>query len=382
MKKIFALILAGLLAVSMVSCGNKDENEENNDESAEIAEDYIEETNKHGKFEYKANDEGDYEITKYESYSVTPASITLPKEVNGREIVGIAKEAFKADNSIKEVTVPATYKYISDYAFYDCDSLTKIALPSGLEEIGIGAFGSCDTLADFTVPASVKVISEFTFKDCIAIKSLDLSNVTTINKGAFQKCSNLETIKLDKIEYATKEAFYGCDKLQYNKEENGNLLYLGNDTNKTLLLVSADSLTIDECTVSATTVVVADKAFNNCSYLKKIILSDSIKALPGQAFANCTVLEYTKEENGLYLGSAANPHMVLAGIDLKSVEDFKLNKDVKIICDNAFEGYHALEDISFEGTEAEWNAIVKSAEWNGNLTVNVTCSDKVISVLG
>ena len=50
MKKIFALILAGLLAVSMVSCGNKDENEENNDESAEIAEDYIEETNNHGKF--------------------------------------------------------------------------------------------------------------------------------------------------------------------------------------------------------------------------------------------------------------------------------------------------------------------------------------------
>lgn len=74
--------------------------------------------------------------------------------------------------------------------------------------------------------------------------------------------------------------------------------------------------------------------------------------------------------------------MVLAGIDLKSVEDFKLNKDVKIICDNAFEGYHALEDISFEGTEAEWNAIVKSANWNGNLTVNVTCSDKIISVLG
>ena len=382
MKKIFALILAGLLAVSMVSCGNNEEDKNKNNETVAGAQNYIEEEKNHGRFEYRRNDEGDFEIVKYESYSVTPASITLPSKVNDVEIVGIAADAFKADNSIKEVTIPSTYAYIGDYAFYDCDSLTKISLSKNLETIGVGTFESCNALADITIPSSVTVIPEFAFKDCTAITTLDLSNITIINKGAFQKCTNLETLKIEKIQYATKEAFYGCDKLKYNKEENGNLLYLGNDTNPTLLLVSADSLTIDECVISATTTVVADKAFNNCTYLVKVTLSDSIKVLPGTAFENCTAITYTLSENGLYLGSATNPTMALVGIDLTSKEDFKLNKDVKILCDTAFSTYHALKDISYEGTKAEWDSIIKVEDWNGSITVNVTCSDNTFTVLG
>jgi hypothetical protein len=381
-KKIFAILLAGLLTLSLAACGDKKEDEENDKESSVIEQNYIEEASNKGKFEYALNVEGDYELIKYEPYDVTANDITLPKEVNGRDIVGIAANAFtEAASSIKSVTVPDTYKYIGDYAFYDCDSLVSIKLPATLEQIGVSAFRSCDILADFTMPAGVKVVSEYAFMDCKAIKALDLSSVTEINKGAFLNCAALEGITLsDKLEYATKEAFYGCDALVYNEE--AELKYLGNDANKTILLVSPKSLNVTECAVSASTKVIADSAFNACEYLTKITLSDSVKVINGTSFTGCTELKLNKVENGLYLGTEANPYMVLIELDIHTVEDFKLNKDTKIIAKTAFAKCTLLEDISFEGAEADWQAIIKPADWNGDLTVNVTCSDKMITVLG
>ena len=116
--------------------------------------------------------------------------------------------------------------------------------------------------------------------------------------------------------------------------------------------------------------------------LTSVTLSDSVKSVSGNAFAECKELKYNESENGLYLGTAENPYMVLIGVESTAVEDFKLNKAAKIIVDTAFDGCTILEDISFEGTADEWNAIIKIEKWNGDLTVNVKCSDKIIEVLG
>lgn len=384
MKKFLALLLAGLLLLSLAACGDKekDNNDENdNENTSQVDMNYIEETSNKGKFEYALNDEGDYEIVKYEPYSVALSDITLPNEVNGRDIVGIAANAFKAESTLKSVVIPSTYTYIEEYAFYDCDALTGITLPASIETIGKGAFESCDVLASFTMSAAIKEIPEYAFKDCKALTALDLSSVEKIQKGAFLNCASLTTVTVfDKLTYATKEAFYGCDKLTYTEE--GELLYLGNEANKTLLLVSPKSINIDNCAVSATTKVVADAAFNNCEMLTSITLSDAVKSINGTSFVGCTELNYNKSENGLYLGTTANPYMVLIEVDIKSVEDFKLNKDTKIIADTAFISCPVIEDISFEGTAEQWTAIIKSADWNGDLTINVICSDKTVTVLG
>ena len=382
MKKILAILLAGLMLVSLASCANNEkEEQEENKGTTQVEQNYIEESTGKGKFEYAINKEGDYEITKYESYSVALADITLPSEINGREIVGIADSAFKAESTLKSIVIPASYTYIGDYAFYDCDALTSVTLPDNIETIGKGVFGSCDILASVTMSASVKEIPDYAFKDCKALTALDLSNVEKIQKGAFLNCSEIASITVsEKLTYATKEAFYGCDKLTYTEE--GELLYLGNEANKTLLLVSPKSLNINTCTVSATTLVVADAAFNNCDSLTSITLSDKVVVINGTSFTGCTELNYNESENGLYLGTADNPYMVLVNVDIKSIEDFKLNKDTKIIADTAFASCPVLEDISFEGTEAEWLKIIKSANWNGDLNVNITCSDKIITVMG
>lgn len=382
MKKILALLLAGLMVLCLASCGDKEEEKDNNSkDTTQIEQNYVDEAANNGKFEFALNDEGDYEIVKYEPYSVQVVDITLPEKINNRNVVGIADNAFKAESTIKSVVIPATYTYVGEYAFYDCDALVSITLPASIETIGKGAFESCDILANFTMSSAVKEIPAYAFKDCKALTTLDLSNVEKIQKGAFFNCEALTSVTVsDKLTYATKEAFYGCNKLAYTEVDE--LLYLGNATNKTVLLVSPKSLNVDTCAVSATTTIVADAAFNNCESLTAITLSDSVKYINGTSFVGCTELNYNKSENGLYLGTTANPYMVLVEIDIKSVEDFKLNKDTKIIADTAFVFCVALTDISFEGTEEQWKNIIKSADWNGDLTVNVVCSDKTITILG
>ena len=380
MKKILALILAGLLAISFTACEDKKDDKNKSNETIKVEENYIKEQNEYGKFEFALNAEGDYEIVKYIPFSIESAEITLPKEVNKKDIVGIAKDAFKAENTITSVTIPSTYTYISEYAFYDCDSLKSVYLSDSLEKIGEGAFQNCDNLKHIKLPKTLKEISEYAFKDCKSIKAMDLSSIEKIQKGAFMNCTGLESVTVsEKITYATKEAFYGCDELVYN--EQAGLCYLGNADNKTIVLVSPKTLTIEECTVSNTTKIIADGAFTNCDQLFKITLSDSIKAVYSSTFTGCTELSYNKSENGLYLGSEANPCMVLVKLDVSSVEDFKLNKSTKIILDTAFDKCSALEDISFEGTSADWNAIIKDDLWNKDLKLNVTCSDKIITVL-
>ena len=383
MKKALALILAGLLTLCAASCANKNE-EEQNQESIAVEQNYIEEASKKGRFEYDRNEEGDYEIIGYESYSIDASDITLPSKIDEFDIVGIAKDAFKAENSIKSVTIPATYEYIGEFAFYDCDSLTTVKIPTSMSKIGKHAFDNCDSLSNINVPNTVKEIAEFTFKDCKVLKTLDLPGVTSIKTGAFFNCVALENITVsDKLNYATRDAFQNCVALVYTNSEG--LLYLGNDTNANVLLVKPEDLNVIECTVAKNTKVIADAAFSDCDSLTSIILSDSVKVINGSAFAGCTELTYNRDENdknGLYLGTKDNPYMVLIELEISTVEVFKLNKDTKIIADTAFAKCTNLKDIGFEGTEAEWGKITKSETWNGDLTLNIACSDKTVTVLG
>ena len=385
MKKTLAILLTGLLSLCIVSCASSQEpegdesNNNNKDNNLAVEQNYIEEKNGKGKFEFDRNENGDYEITNFVPYAVKASDITLPTKVNEVTIAGIADNAFKAQNAISGVTIPATYEYVGDYAFYDCDALTKITFEKDtslvkdigrdtkLESIGKGAFESCDLLEGISIPAGVTEILEFTFKDCKAIRTMDLSSIEKIQKGAFFNCTSITTITVsDNLKYATKEAFYGCDALKYNEE--AELLYLGNDANKNLLLVSPKSINLTECKVSDTTKVIADAAFANCKYFTTIELSDSIEVINGTSFTNCPEFKYTKSENGLYIGNEANPYMVLVELDVHTVEGFKLNKDTKIIADSAFVGCQYLTTIEISDAVKILNG--SAFEGCANLTYN------------
>ncbi len=383
MKKILSLLIAGLLLVSLVACGDSEADKEKND--VVVEKEYVEDEKQTGKFEYEDFD-GKLILTSYDpNNDIDLVDLVLPTEAkDGRLISGIADEMFKGCSVIKSVTIPSTYETIGECAFANCEALTSVKfeieydqedttrIVSCVESIGDGAFMNCVSLQKIELPAVITEVTKNMFSQCKALKSIDLSNVTTINGGAFTACSSLQTIKLsDKLEYADNLAFYGCTSLKYTVEDG--LCYLGNTANKNLLLVHSDSLGITSATVNSKTKVIADHAFLDCENLSSIKLSDSVKVINGTSFEDCSDEIYTVYENGNYLGTEENPYMVLINIVMPNVEDFTIHKDTKIITNTALAKAERLGDIDFDGTVAEWKAIIKSDEWTHDLILNVFC---------
>ena len=389
MKKILAFILATLLVLCMVACSN--EKKEDADESDEANKNSTEQNvlkSDKGTFEYDTNDEGDYEIISYTPSGLDAVELSLPKETkDGRDIVGIAENAFKTLLTLKSVTIPDTYTYIGDYAFYGCDNLEKVVMTDSVTAIGKSSFQNCPKLATLTLSKNITSIPANAFYGCVAITQIDISGATeVIEQGAFFGCSALTSITLsDKITYVSAYAFNNSSKINYTVENGGK--YLGNQENPYLVLVSAASLDIQSCKVNDKTKLIAERAFAYCSYLETVELGDSVTIINGTCFENDPAFDksfgeqeipqvdisFNVYENGCYLGTDSNPYMVLVYIIATNDDDFKLHKDTKIITDTAF--YDSkIKDISYAGTEEEWDSILKSEKWNHGKIINVLCA--------
>ncbi len=75
-----------------------------------------------------------------------------------------------------ELTLPSNYNgsnyIINQYAFGDCDSLTSINIPDGVNSIGDWAFYRCTSLESITIPDSVTNIGECAFWGCGSLESI------------------------------------------------------------------------------------------------------------------------------------------------------------------------------------------------------------------
>lgn len=373
MKKILALILAALLIFCMVACSNDEQDDGQDDDTDPVTanQNVIETTV--GSFEYGVNESGEYEITKYTPpVKVSLVDIEIPKTTpDGRDITAIGDSAFKADNSLRSVIIPDTYKSIGDYAFYGCEELVTVTMTDNVTEFGVSAFQNCAKLSALTLSKSVVTISANAFRGCVALTAVDLSGETVaIEEAAFFGCTELTTVTLsDKIESVVKNAFLNSDKIAYTVDGNGK--YLGNSANPHLVLISALNLNIEDCTVNANTKVIADGALSNCSYLEKVTLGANVKVINATCFENSPYIEYTAYENARYLGTEENPYMVVLSVIIPSCETLTLHADVKVITESAFSNCDDLANINYPKTTADWDAVVKDANWCGDKVINV-----------
>lgn len=374
MKKILALMMAALMVISIVACAKKEEQETNDDDKSNTVQNEI--SVKSGKFVYDTNSDGDYEIVKYiPAGTKTVDLLELPKTTaDKRDIVGIADEAFKAVLTIKAVSIPDTYTYVGNFAFYDCDNLESIALPNSIASIGKYCFAECDKLASLTLSTAVATIPDGAFKNCVALTAAALPESTTeICDAAFFGCKALTEVTLsDKIKTVTKNAFYDCDSLKYTVSENAK--YLGNADNPYIVLVSALDLNIESCKVNNNTSVIANKAFANCKYLETLVLGAKVSSINNSSFEGCESLEFNEYENALYLGTAENPYAVIVSVVNLSHENLKLHADTRIITAEAFANCIKLEAISYDKKTSDWNKIIKTENWNHEINILVVCN--------
>lgn len=93
----------------------------------------------------------------------------------------LTAKVIKSESSESDIDIPEIVKFngvsycvtcIGEYAFYRCESLTKISMPNGVTNIEYRAFFGCDSLSNITIPDSVTSIGLLAFSYCISLTSI------------------------------------------------------------------------------------------------------------------------------------------------------------------------------------------------------------------
>ncbi len=265
-----------------------------------------------------------------------------------------------ASNVKGEVVIEATYNglpvtEIDDWAFYDCEKMTSVAIPNGITKIHAYAFCGCTSLASVKIPDSVTEIHESAFVRCSSLVEVVIpDSVTYLGYSAFQNCAALESVTLSaNLEYIGGSLFYLSDNVQYNIYDNAK--YVGSAQNDYMLLYSAASTDVTSCEIHENTQFINDYAFSECTSLTEITIDGEISATGYYAFNGCTALEkvtlgenITEISTGSFTGCTAlttiNIPDSVTGIEstafygCSSLENITIPDSVASIGSGAFEG--------------------------------------------
>lgn len=204
--------------------------------------------------------------TYSKSYS---GNIVIPSSFVNRDdgltytVTSIEGHAFYQCDGLTSVIIPSSVKSIDGYAFEGCSGLTSVFIPKSVESIGWRAFGSCTNLTTLTIENdSETAIDGYAFSDCSNLTTLNIPNsVTRISEGAFDETGwyNSQT---DGLTYAGYVAYK----------------YKGTMPNGTNIVIKNG------------TVAIAEHAFIDCSGLSSITIPGGVKFIGKVAFGGCTSL--------------------------------------------------------------------------------------------
>ncbi len=306
------------------------------------------------------------------------------------DILYIGKYLIDAKKSfVGSCTVKSGTKLIAAGAFFLCEELTSLIIPSSVEVIN-DRLSRCTGLTSITVDKNNTIFDSRNNCNSIietatntliqGIKSTVIPNsVTSIGEDAFYRCKGLTSITIPgNVEKISDASFFECSELTSVVMDNG-VLSIGSSSfmgcKKLKNLVIPDSVTyigdsaFDECreitnlSIPNSVVVIGGGAFYCCSKLADVNIPNSIKSVSGSMFFGCVELKniaipdnITCIENSAF-ALCRNLTDVNIGKGVTEIEPYAFDgcdkltsitipQNVKIIGKNAF-GYEFYSDKKF-----------------------------------
>lgn len=312
--------------------------------------------------EYKYELKGDFAAIT--AYIGTAEEVAVPEMLEGLPVTEIWQGAFRGNETLKRLKIPATVTYIGGNdsgdagAFQDCTRLESVVLMPGQKDaiIGFSAFKGCSSLRSINVPGNYKDICYQAFRGCILLENVKWENGVydfpnqTIGSGAFQGCTGLKSAELPGTVLTIQDnAFADCTSLE--------LLTLGEGTREIWQSAFSGCTSLKEVIIPSTVVYIGGNdsgdrgAFHGCTRLEKVQLKAGLEdAVIGyNCFRDCPSLQQIIVP-GNY--TAIQYHAFDGDISLKYVEWKKHDLIVaqQNLGSGAFHGCTGLETVILPGT--------------------------------
>ena len=306
----------------------------------------------------------------YDCGSLT--SIAIPDSVTS-----INGYAFASCRSLTDVTFGENSKleHIGDSAFYNCSSLTRVAIPDNVASIGDSAFENCSNLISVTFGENSKLesIGEYSFAYCERLTDVTFggnSKLEYIGNLAFADCRNLTNIVIpNSVTSIGKGAFYNCSGL----------------TSVTMpdSLTSIGEGAFSDCGGLVSVVIpdnvksIGDQAFAYCRNLTSITIPDGITSIGTNAFYECSNLQYNVKNELKYLGNSNNPYLYLDGTENTDIMTVTIDSNCRIIGRSVFLGCGNLTNVVIpDGVTSIGNSVFQ----NFNNLTSVTIPDSLTNI--
>jgi hypothetical protein len=208
--------------------------------------------------------------------------------------------------------IPRGIETIADNAFYRCQYLESVFIPSSVFAIGSEAFYGSKKLTNLRLPDSIKTIGGKAFAGCTGLVYMEIQeNVTSIGPGAFMRCENLEDIGVDErnLTYASINGTLVEKETKllhtFLIKKASSVIRIPGGVKAIGAFAFSDCFTIKEITVPASVTSIGEEAFARCYNLASIVMPDSDLSIEPGAFLDCLRLSMTIRE-----GSDAHKYAV------------------------------------------------------------------------
>lgn len=237
-------------------------------------------------------------------------SVVIPETVNE-----IGNHIFSGCESLKTASIKS--KQVGEFQFLDCKSLTDVKM-EGVEKIGLCAFFNCEALTEITIPTTVEKIGEQAFMGCKELQRVTIQDgVAEIGDSAFKDLTKLKNVKFGtSLKSIGDRAFEGTslESIELlSVEMMGQYVFAGCKNLKDVTLRTGvkrigkgcfiRSNNVEKVTIEPGLEVIGEAAFCGLEKVKEIALPSTLVMIEDDAFLRCTALETVQFPSNLkYVG--------------------------------------------------------------------------------
>lgn len=268
-------------------------------------------------------------ITRYGGTSATPS---IPSRVSRRYNTGEMDEDGESIYRTHTYTVTA----LSNQCFAGNQNITSVSIPASVKTIS--GFAFCTNLESISFGTPPRVVAGPCFNGCVRLSgSIDLSECTHIGKDAFMECKNLEfgNLRLPNVTNIGAMAFAYCEGL-------------------TSIELSSNLKTLE------------GGAFASCPNLTYAMIDGTGLTLPAFPFSSCTNLQSVQIGNGVV---SILPFEISPFAGCHSLHTIEIGTGITVVNSNVCRGLEGLKMVTFQGNI---QSIEDSAFYNCSNLVSVS----------